>query len=85
MPKTIWSEAQSVLVAALVEARKAADLSQAALAGKLKCQQSLIARIESGERRIDVVELVILSRALGVDPGEMLERMAGTVPLEAGL
>lgn len=85
MPKTLWSEPQAALIAALVEARKAAGLSQAALAGKLKCQQSLIARIESGERRIDVVELVVLARALGVDPGEVVVKMAGAVPLEAGL
>lgn len=85
MPKTLWSEAQTALIAALVEARKAAGLSQAALAGKLKCQQSLIARIESGERRIDVVELVVMARALGVDPGEVVGKMAGAVPLEAGL
>lgn len=85
MPKTLWSDAQAALVAALVQARKAAGLSQAVLAKKLKCQQSLIARIESGERRIDVVELVILARALGVDPAEVLRQMAGSVPLDAGL
>lgn len=85
MPKTLWSEAQTALIAALVEARKAAGLSQAALAGKLKCQQSLIARIESGERRIDVVELVVLARALGVDPGEVIANVADAVPVNAGL
>lgn len=85
MPKTLWSEAQTRLVEALVRARKEAGLSQAALAGKLRCQQSLIARIESGERRIDVVELVILARALGADSGELLGQMAGAVPPDAGL
>ena len=85
MPKTLWSEAQAALVAALVQARKDAGLSQAALAEKLLCQQSLIARLESGERRIDVVELVILSRALGVEPAEMVGKVLEAVPLEAGL
>lgn len=85
MPKTLWSEARRRWSLALVQARRAAGLSQAALAGKLKCQQSLIARIESGERRIDVVELVVLARALGVDPGEVVAKVAGAVPLEAGL
>lgn len=85
MPKTLWSDAQVALVATLVRARKAAGLSQATLAQRLRCQQSLIARIESGERRIDVVELVILSRALGTDPSAILAQMADAVPPEAGL
>lgn len=85
MPKTLWSEAQQALVAALVQARKDAGLSQAALAARLRCQQSLIARIESGERRIDVVEFVILTRAAGADAAGVLERLAASVPADAGL
>ena len=37
-----------------------------------KCHQSLVARIESGQRRVDVVELVVLARAIGFDPFEVL-------------
>ncbi|WP_323042687.1 helix-turn-helix transcriptional regulator [Gemmobacter sp.] len=85
MPKTLWSDAQQALVAALVKARKEAGLSQAALAGRLRCQQSLIARIESGERRIDVVEFVILTRSTGADASEMLERLATLIPGDAAL
>ena len=85
MPKTLWSEAQAALVEALVQSRKAAGLSQAALAAKLRCQQSLIARIESGERRIDVVELVILARAIGVDPAKIVHHLIEAVPPDAGL
>ena len=85
MPKTLWSEAQQALVAALVQARKEAGLSQAALALRLRCQQSLIARIESGERRIDVVEFVILTRATGVNPDGILERLSVSIPHDAGL
>jgi len=57
---------------ALVDARKNAGLGQDDLADRLKCHQSLVARIESGERRIDVVELVVLARAIGFDPVEIL-------------
>jgi ribosome-binding protein aMBF1 (putative translation factor) len=42
----------------LVDARIKAGLGQENLADRLKCHQSLVARLESGERRIDVVELV---------------------------
>ncbi|MDA7421690.1 helix-turn-helix domain-containing protein [Tritonibacter multivorans] len=37
-------------------------------ASRLGCQQSLVARIESGQRRVDVVEVIRWARALGCDP-----------------
>jgi ribosome-binding protein aMBF1 (putative translation factor) len=70
--KTIRSKGQVALCQALVDARKSAGLGQDDLADRLKCHQSLVARIEGGERRIDVVELVVLARAIGFDPYEVL-------------
>ena len=72
MAKTIRSKGQVALCQALVDARKSAGLGQDDLADRLKCHQSLVARIESGERQIDVVELVVLARAIGFDPFEVL-------------
>ncbi len=72
MAKTIRSKGQLALCQALVDARKSAGLGQDDLADRLKCHQSLVARIESGERRIDVVELVVLARAIGFDPFDVL-------------
>ncbi|WP_038147783.1 helix-turn-helix domain-containing protein [Thioclava atlantica] len=76
MPKTIRSAGQLALIQLLVDERKRAGLTQADLALRLRCHQSLVARIESGERRIDVVELVILSRAIGVLPEDLTKRVA---------
>jgi len=50
------------------ESRQALDR----LNWRLRCHQSLIARLESGQRRVDVVELVVLARAIGFDPYEVL-------------
>ena len=72
MAKTIRSKGQAALCQALVDARKNAGLGQDDLADRLKCHQSLVARIESGQRRVDVVELVVLARAIGFDPFEVL-------------
>ena len=72
MANTIRSKGQEALCQALVDARKNAGLGQDDLADRLKCHQSLVARIESGERRIDVVELVVLARAIGFDPFQLL-------------
>ncbi|MDX8350449.1 helix-turn-helix transcriptional regulator [Cognatiyoonia sp. IB215446] len=65
MAKTIHSEGHEALCAELIRIRRAEGMTQADLAAKLSCHQSMIARIESGQRRIDVVELIVLARALG--------------------
>ena len=72
MAKTIRSSGHLALCDALIAARKAADLTQAQLANRLHRHQSFVARVESGERRIDVVELIVLARAIGVDPATLL-------------
>jgi len=38
------------------------------LAKRLDQPQSVISKIERGERRIDLVELFIVTEALGIDP-----------------
>jgi len=70
--KTIRSSGHEALCDALIAERKAAGLTQAQLANRLHRHQSFVARVESGERRIDVVELIVLARAIGVDPVELL-------------
>jgi transcriptional regulator with XRE-family HTH domain len=70
--KTIRSSGHKALCEALIDARKTAGLTQAELASKLKCHQSFVARIESGERRIDVIELIVLVRVLGKKAEELL-------------
>jgi len=70
--KTIRSKGQVALCQALVDARIKAGLSQKELAVKLRHHQSFVARVESGERRIDVVELVVLARVIGFEPFEVL-------------
>ena len=72
MAKTIKSSGHEALRDALIAARKTAGLTQAELAERLKCHQSFVARVESGERRIDVIELIVLARAMGVAAADLL-------------
>ena len=72
MAKTIRSSGHETLRDALIAARRNAGLTQAELAGRLKCHQSFVARVESGERRIDVVELIVLARAMEADAAGLL-------------
>lgn len=57
MDKTIFTKTHQDLVNRLVKARKAAKLKQIDAARKLGKTQSYISKIESGQRRIDTVQL----------------------------
>lgn len=72
MTKTIRSSGHEALREALIAARKVAGLTQADLAKKLGCHQSFVARIESGQRRIDVIEMIVMARAIGADTTMLL-------------
>ena len=64
MSKTLGTARHRALIAFLTEKRKAAGLSQSELAKALGEYQSFVARMESGQRRIDVIEFERLSEIL---------------------
>ena len=51
-----------------MELRKAAGLTQRELAKKLSREHSFVARVELGDRRLDLVEFFWVCRACGADP-----------------
>ena len=57
----------------MVKARKTAGLTQDDLARRLKKPQSFVAKYEGGERRLDVVEFLAITRAIGADPVRILK------------
>lgn len=71
MPKTVHSDAYASVLRVLVEARKAAGMTQAELARRVGSQQPVISLIERGVRRIDVVEFYVLARAIGASPEQL--------------
>lgn len=73
MPKTIGDERHQALISFLVAKRVSAGVTQAELAARLSVYQSHIARLESGQRRLDVIELLDLADALGFDPQEAIQ------------
>jgi transcriptional regulator with XRE-family HTH domain len=62
MNKTIYSRTHKVLITRLKKAREAAGLQQQDVARLLKRTQSYVSKLESGQRRIDVVQLKTLAR-----------------------
>jgi transcriptional regulator with XRE-family HTH domain len=75
MPKTVTSPLQRKLAAMLVEQRKSVGLRQVDLAEKMGVYQSWVTHMESGQRRIDVIELIELGKVLKFDPIEFLKRL----------
>jgi transcriptional regulator with XRE-family HTH domain len=65
--KTIHSKRHKRLIELVMAERKQAGIRQVQLAKKLKKSQTWIARLESGERRLDVIELIDLAEAIGFD------------------
>ena len=66
------SEASRLLRELLREKRQSAQLKQADLAKRLGQYQSFVSKYESGERRLDVIELRTVCEALGTTVEEML-------------
>lgn len=68
MGKTLQSAKHRALIELLITKREAAGLTQANLAERLGEYQSFVARLESGQRRVDVVEFVNIAKVLSFDP-----------------
>lgn len=80
MPREpVSSPAYRAVADALTRARVRAGLTQRALALRLGRPPSLVANLELGERRIDVVELVRLAEALGEDPRALVAEVVDAV------
>lgn len=59
----------------LVEMRKKAGLTQRELARRLEREHSFVARIEQGERRVDIVEFYFICEACGASPEKTIKKI----------
>ena len=85
MSRSVFSEPHQELRAALKAARLEAGLGQAELATRLQKPQSFLSKIERGERTLDVIEFLIVARAIGVDGTEIIRKVATRLPSDARL
>jgi len=67
MEKSLKSKDQKLLLEILYQLRVASGLKQSELADLLKVPQSFISKIESGERRVDLIELRAILKCLNTD------------------
>lgn len=82
--KTLHTAAYKSLIDALVAARKAANLTQVEVAARLRKPQSYVAKVEGGERRLDVMEFVILADAVNADAAALVRGLQAELPGSTG-
>lgn len=71
--KTIYQDRYQILITELIRIRKDNGLTQAQLAKKLDKPQSYIAKIEAKDRKLDILEFVVLCEVLMVLPCDVLQ------------
>lgn len=81
--KSIFTSEYGFVLERLVSARKATGLTQSQLAQKLGKPQSFVSKVERHERRLDVVEFVVMCRALDVAPQAILADLEGRLRVAA--
>lgn len=79
MGRWVSSPSYRAAVRVLVDARRAAGLTQRELASRLGRPYTMIANIERSERRVDVVEFIAIARALGIGELELMRDLAAAL------
>jgi transcriptional regulator with XRE-family HTH domain len=59
----------------LIEAREAAGLNQTNLGKAVGRSQSFVSNYERAQRRLDLPDLILVCRTIGVEPGELLRKL----------
>jgi transcriptional regulator with XRE-family HTH domain len=74
MRKSRYSKQYERLLSVLRLVRKEAGLTQTEVAAKFGAHASFVSKVESGERRLDVVELTEFCRVYGMPLKTFLDR-----------
>ena len=76
MTKSVFTGRYKRLLSLLIAAREDVELSQRALSEMLKKAPTYVSKYERGERRLDVIEFLEITKALDVDPVEIIRKLA---------
>lgn len=74
MEKSIYTLQQDLLIGLLRQIRIEKNLTQTDLAKKLGQNQSFVSKYESGERRLDLIELKLICNKLGISLIDFVKR-----------
>lgn len=79
MTKSVHTRNYRLFLELLIRARKDAGVTQEQLAKRLNRPQSFVSKCENGERRLDVIELLQILQAMGVDPLRFVKQVIKAV------
>ncbi len=80
MDKSIFTPDQRKLQELLRQVRLGAGMRQSDLAEKLGQPQSFVSKYESGERRLDLLEMRQICAAVGISLREFVDRLEQSLP-----
>lgn len=75
MPAPIQDARHQDIAALLVKLRKDSGWLQQELAYRMRRTQTFVSKYESGRRRLDVLELLDILRALDADPHQFVDQV----------
>lgn len=75
MKKRIYLAQRDRLVSLLREMRVEAGLTQVELAARIETDQAYVSRYESGQRRLDVLDVREICQAIGITLEEFVKRL----------
>ncbi len=81
MSRTLGSPRQRALVEPVIKERKAAGLTHVQVAKRLRRHQSYVTLLETGPRRLDVVEFMDIADVIGFDAPAASGRLYNKVSL----
>jgi len=73
--KTKLAEELRLLGEILARTRERAGRKQSDIAAALSLPASYLSKIENGTRRVDVIELMKIAEAIGVDPADVIREL----------
>ena len=79
MKKKVYIAQRSRLVSLLREIRIEAGLTQMELAERIERDQTFVSKYESGQRRLDVLELREICQSVGITLEEFARRLEKTL------
>lgn len=83
--RSIHDSLYRALVEGLRAARLRSGLRQEEIADAIGMTQSMYSKIERSERRVDLLEFVLIARAISADPAKLLKGMLAESEAEASV
>ena len=75
MPSSVFTAQYARFCELLADHRQQRDLTQKGLAERLGKPQSFVSKYERGERRLDLIEFLQITDALGADPCVIIRQL----------